>query len=55
MLDSASGGKFSIWVQKTSIRDEQRYHGYCDAMTRQGLAPLRINHRLILAIWGYSS
>ncbi|MDI5454277.1 hypothetical protein MJM04_28780, partial [Salmonella enterica subsp. enterica serovar Cerro] len=35
---------------KDDIRDEQRYHGYCDAMTRRGLAPLRINPRAISSI-----
>ncbi|CAM3739505.1 Transcriptional regulator LacI/GalR-like sensor domain-containing protein [Salmonella enterica subsp. arizonae] len=35
---------------KDDIRDEQRYHSYCDAMTRRGLAPLRINPRAISSI-----
>lgn len=50
MLDKRQRRKILYLGSKDDIRDEQRYHGYCDAMTRRGLAPLRINPRAISSI-----
>ncbi|EDT1604648.1 TPA: positive regulator of L-idonate catabolism [Salmonella enterica subsp. houtenae] len=50
LLDKRRRRKILYLGSKDDIRDEQRYHGYCDAMTRRGLAPLRINPRAISSI-----
>lgn len=50
MLDTRQRRKSLYLGSKDDIRDEQRYHSYCDAMTHRGLAPLRINPRTISSI-----
>ena len=50
MLDKRQRHKILYLGSKDDVRDEQRYRGYCDAMTRRGLAPLRVNPRSISSI-----
>ncbi|KAB1400882.1 transcriptional regulator, partial [Salmonella enterica subsp. enterica serovar Schwarzengrund] len=51
MLDKRQRRKILYLGSKDDIRVEQRYHGYCDAMTRRVLATLRINPRAISSIY----
>ena len=50
MLDKRPRHKILYLGSKDDVRDEQRYRGYCDAMTRRGLEPLRVNPRAISSI-----
>ncbi len=50
MLDKRQRRKILYLGSKDDVRDEQRYRGYCDAMTRRGLSPLRVNPRSISSI-----
>ena len=50
MLDKRQRRKILYLGSKDDVRDEQRYRGYCDAMTRRGLVPLRVNPRAISSI-----
>lgn len=50
MLDKRQRRKILYLGSKDDVRDEQRYRGYCDAMTRRGLVPLRVNPRSISSI-----
>lgn len=50
MLDKRQRRKILYLGSKDDIRDEQRFRGYCDAMTRRGLTPLRVNPKAISSI-----
>lgn len=50
MLEKRQRHKIIYLGSKDDIRDEQRFRGYCDAMTLRGLTPLRVNPRAISSI-----
>lgn len=50
MLDKRQRRKILYLGSKDDIRDEQRFSGYCDAMTRRGLTPMRVNPKAISSI-----
>ena len=50
MLDKRQRRKILYLGSKDDIRDEQRFCGYCDAMTQRNLTPLRVNPRAISSI-----
>ena len=50
MLDKRQREQNPLSRFEDDVRDEQRYRGYCDAMTRRDLVPLRVNPRSISSI-----
>lgn len=50
MLDKRQRRRIVYLGSKDDVRDEQRFRGYCEAMTLRGLEPQRINPKAISSI-----